>query len=538
MFQESRNQRKHCKDMNFQDKHVSIIGLVRSGVAVAKLLDDLGARVLVSDLKSENELRESLAELQGRDIQYVLGGHDERCIEKAELIVVSPAVPLDIPILKAAGSLGIPIVGELEIAYRLCKAPIVAITGTKGKSTTTTLIGDILMRGKMVRGQDGNCRLAVLPSCRLAPLPPCPSFPISYNNVYVAGNIGVALSQKVQDVTSEDIVVAEVSSFQLESTEQFHPIVSVILNITTDHLDRHKTMEQYVDAKKRIFLNQTSKDYIVLNADDNWVKSFADETMAKPIFFSRKKSGKQLMKEIPDFTGTYIEDDYIVAKVSQDIIPICHISDIKLLGAHNLENVLAASAVGIIFVGLEECGMRRVARWQDGKVANSSLPSCPLAPLPFPFRDAISNFHGLEHALQFVGELNGVKFINDSKATNVDSVRVALEAIENNIILIMGGYDKGNDYSPLVELVKAKVKILILLGEHTSKIRNALGAYTITYPASSMREAVSLAYSQSQKGDYVLLSPANASFDMFTDYRERGNAFREAVRHVSNFLKN
>jgi UDP-N-acetylmuramoylalanine--D-glutamate ligase len=524
--------------MNFHDKHVSIIGLVRSGVAVAKLLDDLGARVLVSDLKSESELHESLVELQGRDIQYVLGGHDERCIEKAELIVVSPAVPLDIPILKAARDLGIPIVGELEIAYRISKAPIVAITGTKGKSTTTTLIGDILMRGKMARWQDGNCRLAVLPSCRLAPLPPCPSFPISYNNVYVAGNIGVALSQKVQDVTSEDIVVAEVSSFQLESTEQFHPIVSVILNITTDHLDRHKTMEQYVDAKKRIFLNQTSEDYIVLNADDNLVRSFANEAKAKPIFFSRRKSGKQLTKEIPDFTGTYIEDDYIVAKVNPPFshplekegrgdLPICHISDIKLLGAHNLENVLAASAVGIIFVG------------QTVQFADSSAGASPSLPSPYgAIRDAISNFHGLEHALQFVGELNGVKFINDSKATNVDSVRVALEAIENNIILIMGGYDKGNDYSPLVELVKAKVKILILLGEHTSKIRNALGAYTITYPASSMREAVSLAYSQSQKGDYVLLSPANASFDMFTDYRERGNAFREAVRHVSNFLKN
>jgi UDP-N-acetylmuramoylalanine--D-glutamate ligase len=376
MFQESRNQRKHCKDMNFQGKHVSIIGLVRSGVAVAKLLDDMGARVLVSDLKSENELRESLEALQGRDIQYVLGGHDERCIEKAELIVVSPAVPLNIPILKAARDLGIPIAGELEIAYRLCKAPIIAITGTKGKSTTTTLIGDILQRR-----QWGNGAMGQLPSCHLAILPSCPSFPISYNNVYVAGNIGIALSQKVQDVTAEDIVVVEVSSFQLESTEQFHPIVSVILNITTDHLDRHKTMEQYVDAKKRIFFNQTSEDYIVLNTDDNLVKSFADEAKAKPIFFSRKKSGKQLMKEIPDFTGTYIEDDYIVAKVnpppgirnwefgirnwnssflipksefrnpnsSRGDFPICHISDIKLLGAHNLENVLAASAVGIIF---------------------------------------------------------------------------------------------------------------------------------------------------------------------------------------------
>jgi len=341
----------------------------------------------------------------------------------------------------------------------------------------------------------------------------------------VAGNIGIALSLIVKDATPEDLVIAEVSSFQLESTNQFHPIVSVILNISKDHLDRHRTMERYINAKRRIFFNQTPKDYIVLNADDTLVKSFADEAMAKPIFFSRRKSEKQLSGEIADFTGTYIENDYIVAKVNSPPLekggrgdfPICHISDIKLLGDHNLENVLAALAVGIIFVRSKEIHRR-------------------------PIQDAISNFHGLEHALQFVSELNGVTFINDSKATNVDSVRVALEAIENNIILIMGGYDKGNDYSPLVGLVKAKVKILILLGEavhevtarsHTSKIRDALSAYTTTYPASTMREAVFLAYSKSRKGDYILLSPANASFDMFTDYRERGNAFRKAVEQLA-----
>ena len=500
--------------MNLQGKHISIIGLARSGVALAKLLDDEGAKVLVTDLKKEDELRESLAELQGRDIEYVLGGHDERCVEKADLIVISPVVPLDIPILKSAEALGIPIVGELEIAYRLCKAPIVAITGTKGKSTTTTLIGDILRKVRQTR-----CSASVEKA--LSPL-----LPIPYNDVYVAGNIGIALSLIVKDATPEDLVIAEVSSFQLESTNQFHPIVIVILNISKDHLDRHKTMERYIDAKRRIFFNQTQKDYIVLNADDTLVKSFADEAMAKPIFFSRRKSEKQLSEEIADFTGTYIENDYIVAKVSQDIIPICRLSDIKLLGDHNIENVLAALAVGIIFVRSKEIHRR-------------------------PIQDAISNFHGLEHALQFVSKLNGVTFIDDSKATNVDSVRVALEAIENDIILIMGGYDKGNDYSPLVELVKSKVKILILLGEavhevqppnplwkgearsHTSKIRDALSAYTTTYPASTMREAVFLAYSKSQKGDYILLSPANASFDMFTDYRERGNAFREGVKQLA-----
>ncbi|MFQ6041760.1 MAG: UDP-N-acetylmuramoyl-L-alanine--D-glutamate ligase [Candidatus Poribacteria bacterium] len=492
--------------INFHDKNVSIIGLARSGVALAKLLDDKGARVLVSDLKKEDELRESLAELQGRDIEYLLGGHDERCIEKAELIVVSPAVPLDIPILKAAKALGIPVLGELEIACRLCQAPIIAVTGTKGKSTTTTLIGDILRRLDTARPAMRKARGPVLERSEGR---------LSYNNVYVVGNIGIAVSLKIQEITSEDIVVAEVSSFQLESTSRFHPIVSVILNISKDHLDRHKTMGRYVEAKKRIFLNQTKNDYIVLNADDALVKSFADEATAKPIFFSRKKSGKQLEREIADFTGTYIESDYIVAKVDGDIIPICHISDIKLLGDHNLENVLAASAVGIILLGIVKGKQFRIPK----------------------IRDAISNFRGLEHALQFVGEINGVKFINDSKATNVDSVRVALESLGDDIILIMGGYDKGNDYSPLVELVKARVKLLILLGEHTAKIRDALSAYTITHPASTMREAVFFAYSQAERGDCVLLSPANASFDIFTDYRERGNAFREAVKQLANVHK-
>jgi len=496
--------------MNLQGKNISIIGLVRSGVAVANLLGDQGARVLVTDLKKEDELSESLSELRGRDIGYVLGGHDERCVEKADLIVVSPGIPLNIPILKVAVDLGIPVIGELEIAYRLCKASIVAITGTKGKSTTTTLVGEILRKARTIHEVNLPYPFRQFEAEWSEQIEKSEQLPISYNDVYVAGNIGIALSSIVGDATCKDIVIAEVSSFQLESTNQFHPIVSVILNITKDHLDRHKTMARYIDAKKRIFANQNSKDYIVLNADDALVKNFSDEAMAKPIFFSRKKSAQQLTNQFGNFTGTYIEHDCIVAKVNQNTIPICHLSDIKLLGSHNLENVLAASAVGIILVG------QPVQHTQE-----SSIPN------------AIANFHGLEHALQFVDELNGITFINDSKATNVDSVRVALEALENNIILIMGGYDKGNDYSPLIELVKSKVKVLALLGKYTSKIRAELGGYTDTYSASTIREAVALAYSQAQQGDYVLLSPANASFDMFTDYRERGNAFMEAVEELA-----
>ena len=467
-------------------------------MAVTQLLDDRGARVLVSDCKSAGELRESLDALRGRDIQYVLGGHDERCIEHAELVVVSPGVPLDIPILQKARSRGIPVLGELEIAYRFCQAPMIAVTGTKGKSTTVSLIGEILRNR---------------PKCALDKIP-------HSGNICVAGNIGVALSREISALTPEDLVVAEVSSFQLESTKDFHPIVSVILNITPDHLDRHKTMEHYIAAKKRIFANQTRADYIILNADNDIVSRCASETAAQSVFFSNKK--------ILD-KGLYVEYNHIVAREvnHHSSLKLCHLSDISLLGAHNIENVLAAAAVGIIF----------------GVPFNA-------------IRDAIIHFHGVEHALEVVAELDGITFINDSKATNVDAVRAALEALEGDIILIMGGYDKGNDYRPLHSLVRTKVKALILLGSYTQRIRAALASETSIYDASTMCEAVQIAYSHATRPDFigatagsyekklrpsasltVLLSPANASFDMFQDYKARGDAFRKAVQQLATRIR-
>ncbi len=448
--------------MNFKGKHISIIGLVRSGVAVAKLLDDMGASVLAIDLKSADELRESIKALEGRDIQYVLGAHDERCIEKADLVVISPGVPIDIPILNMARAKNIPVLGELEVAYQACKAPIVAITGTKGKSTTTSLIGDILKKGK--------------------------------KSVRVAGNIGIAPSQEVRHLTEDDIAVWEVSSFQLESTHKFHPIVSVILNITSDHLDRHQTIEKYIKVKKRIFANQTNADYIVLNADNPTVFNFAKETKAQAVFFSRKQHLS---------IGAFIEYNHIVTNFNEKKVVLCPLSEIKLLGVHNLENILAAVAVGTVL--------------------NINATA---------IRDAISNFHGLKDTLEFVQEKNGVKFINDTKATNVDAVRAALQAVRGSVLLIMGGYDKGNDYAPLIELVKTKVKGLILLGKNTRRIRNSLNNYTVTYNAGTMQEAVEIAYSHASVGDIVLLSPANASFDLFVDYKARGEAFRKAVESL------
>ena len=456
--------------MTFADKQISVFGLHRSGVAVAKLLNDLGAKVLVTDPKSIDELQADIDALKDRDIDFILGGHDQRCIEKADLIVLSPGVPLDIPILQEARSASIPITGELEVAASLCAAPMVAITGTKGKSTTTILTAELLKRG-------------------------------NFRRVCAAGNIGVPLSSEVQGLTAEDLVVIEASSFQLETTTQFRPVVSVVLNLSRDHLDRHKTMAAYRAAKLKICANQTSANWIVLNALDENVLSFADATQAKTIYFNDTATVE---------TGTYVEDGKIFANWEGESHRICDVGDSPLPGKHNLQNILAATVVGQIF-GISPNMMRSAI--------------CNFSPAEHP---------PLEHAFEPVRTINGIRFINDSKATNVAAVKAALELLSDPILLIMGGYDKGNNYQPLIECVQSKVKGLILLGSHTGIIRNALAAHVVTRDAGTMSDAVELAYSHAVPGDVVLLSPANASFDMFTDYKERGQAFREAVNHLES----
>ena len=460
--------------MEFADKKITVFGLHRSGVAVAKLLDDLGARVLVTDPKSADQLQGDIDALKGRKIEFVLGGHNHHCIEKADLIVISPGVPLDIPILVEARSRGVPIIGELEVAASVCVSPIVAITGTKGKSTTTLLTAEILK-------QSGKFR-----------------------KVCVAGNIGVPLSDEVQNLTSGDLVVLEASSFQLETTVKFQPIVSVVLNLSRDHLDRHRTMVAYRAAKLKICVNQTSENWMVLNADDTIVVDFAAETKAKVVYFTDAS--------VPD-VGTYVQtvpDYQVFVNWAGEPHWICDVMDIPLLGRHNLCNVLAATAVGQIF---------------EVPLGKMSSAISGFNPCEFP---------ALEHAFELVKTINGVRFINDSKATNVAAVKAALESLSEPIVLIMGGYDKGNDYEPLIPLVKSKAKGLILLGSHTEIIRNALASSVVTWDVVTMSEAVSVAYTHTKPGDVVLLSPANASFDMFNDYKERGQAFREAVNQLES----
>lgn len=457
--------------MTYANRKITVFGLHRSGVAVAKLLDDLGAEVRVTDPKPADELQSDIDRLANRSIRLLLDGHDRRCIDGTNLIVVSPGVPLDIPILQEARAMRIPIVGELEIAASVCPAPIVAITGTKGKSTTTILVSEMLKRG-------------------------------NFRRVCPAGNIGVPLSSIVQSLTAEDLVVAEVSSFQLETTVTFRPTVSAVLNLSRDHLDRHQTMAAYRAAKLKICKNQQSTDWIVLNATDAAVGDFAAETGARAVYFTDQDTHTFTDERM---RGAYIQGDGICVNWAATPQRVCEISDLPLPGRHNLQNVLAAIAIGRTF-NLSSDIMRAAIR--------------EFSPARYP---------PLAHAFEPVKTIVGVRFINDSKATNVAAVKAALESLSEPILLIMGGYDKGNDYQPLIELVRSKVKGLILLGAHTRLIRNALASQVVTWDAARMSDAVKIAYSHATWGDVILLSPANASFDMFTDYKHRGQAFREAV---------
>ena len=455
---------------------------------MAKLLYSHGAAVTLTDTRSQEALSAEIATLNAspepskaqtansrlsdtrNPYRTYFSGHPLECITDADLIVVSPGVPLDIPILCEARSRDIPILAELEVAASVCPAPLVAITGTKGKSTTTLLTAAILKTAGR--------------------------FP----NVRVAGNIGVPLAAEVQNLTNRDIVVVEASSFQLESTVTFHPKVSVVLNLSRDHLDRHGTMSAYREAKLKISDNQTTTDWMVLNDSDASVKDFAVSTLAKVLYFTDKGAPENL-----SFSGTFKDGSSLFAQQNGIREKICDIVDIPLPGAHNLQNVLAAIAVGRIF-GVTGAEIREALQYFD-----RSHPA-------------------LSHAFELVRTLEGVKYINDSKATNVAAVKAALESlVDSQVLLIMGGYDKGNDYTPLHEIVQTKVKRAIMLGEYTQQIEKTLADSTKIMKAETMAEAVQMAYTHASPGDVVLLSPANASFDMYSDYKARGIDFKAAV---------
>jgi UDP-N-acetylmuramoylalanine--D-glutamate ligase len=448
--------------MELNGKRVLVVGLGKSGVASALFLKAHGARVTVSDTKSGDELRNEIPVLLDHGITVETGGHGERTFRGQDCIVVSPGVPVDAPPLVQARALGEPVIGEIELASQFLPGPIVAITGSNGKTTTTTLIGEIMTAA---------------------------GFP-----ALVGGNIGTPAISLAERAQPESVIVLEVSSFQLETIESFHPKVAVVLNVTPDHLDRHRTFEIYVDAKARIFENQDASDFAVLNIDDPTCVALASRTRAQVFWFSRQKEVER---------GVWVRDGNIVFRDANGQREILQVSEIPLKGAHNLENVLAAVSAGV-------------------------LMGCA----PEKIRQAVRDFKAVEHRLEFVATIRGVDYYNDSKATNVDATIKALESFPANIHLILGGKDKGSDYTMLNDLLKKRVKRVYTIGAAAGKIESQIKGPEVVH-AETLENALRKANAVAQPGDVVLLAPACASFDQFKSYEHRGKVFKAIVQALA-----
>jgi len=449
--------------MDVKGKRVLVVGLGKSGIASALFLADHGARVAVSDTKSEEELHHEIPQLLDRGIVVEAGYHNERTFKEQELIVISPGVPFDVPQLEQARRAGIPVIGEVELAARYLKGQIVAITGSNGKTTTTTLAGEIIAAGG--------------------------------KRTLVGGNIGTPAISFVETATDDTWVVLEVSSFQLETIETFHPKIAVVLNVTPDHLDRHHTFENYAAAKARIVENQTAADFAVLNADDPTCAAMAAKTKAAVYWFSRQ----HLVEH-----GAFVRGDDIIwrdADREQTIMPV---AEIGLKGAHNVENVLAGVCAGML------------ARVD-----------------PADIRRAVAAFKAVEHRLEYVATIRGVEYYNDSKATNVDATIKALESFSGGIHLILGGKDKGSDYSVLNPLLQERVKRVYTIGAAAPKIESQIKGVSIV-SAGTIDTAVRLAGESATAGEIVLLAPACASFDQFVSYEHRGRVFKDLVRQMES----
>jgi UDP-N-acetylmuramoylalanine--D-glutamate ligase len=453
--------------MDFHNKRVLVVGLGKSGVASALFLKAQGAHVTVSDAKSEDQLSESIPVLLDAGIAVETGGHGERTFHGQDLIVVSPGVPVDAPPLVQARALGETVIGEIELAAQFFPGTIVAITGSNGKTTTTTLAGEIIAAGGF--------------------------------RTIVGGNIGTPAISLVEGATPETIAVLEVSSFQLETIQTFRPKVAVVLNVTPDHLDRHRTFEAYVNAKARIFENQQQSDFAVLNADDPTCVALAARTRAKVFWFSRQKEVNQ---------GACIRDGQMIFHDTKSQTEIMPISELPLKGAHNLENVLAAICVGQV-MSCKSDAMRR----------------------------AVRDFKAVEHRLEYVATIRGVEYYNDSKATNVDATIKALESFPANIHIILGGKDKGSDYSMLKDLLRRRVKKVYTIGAAAEKIESQIEGSAEIVHAETLDAAVKGIASTAATGDIVLLAPACASFDQFQNYEERGRVFKKLVQALAEDAK-
>jgi UDP-N-acetylmuramoylalanine--D-glutamate ligase len=473
-------------------KRVTVVGMARSGTGAANLLTELGADVVITDLKREDELVNFIQELNPA-VRTVLGKHPDDIFVGADMLILSPGVPSDLPQVARAREMGIPVLGELELAYQLAvhgsadpyfpplvregQGGFLAVTGTNGKSTTTALL-DWMTRESGFR-------------------------------TILGGNIGNALTREIQERMSDgqpvDYIVAEISSFQLETIRDFRPRGAAVINITPDHLDRYHAMSAYTEAKARIFENQGEGDFLILNYDDPvtmhlYHEQLTGKSRSAPDvhFFSRKET----------VDGLYARDGIVFCNFQHGglsarngkLIPA---EEIRIQGVHNLENAMAASAMALL--------------------AGSSVKAV---------QTSLREFPGLEHRLEFVRELNGVRYFNDSKGTNVGAVVKSLESFRTPIVLIAGGRDKAGDFSELRELVRTRVKALVLIGEAAEKMRRALGDFTDTVIAEDLEHAVGLSRSKAVPGDTILLSPACASFDMFAHFEDRGNQFKKIVMEL------
>ncbi len=452
--------------MKLEKKRVLVVGMARSGIAAAELLLRHGAIPVLSDMKLEEAFGDQLDSLRNTACVFRLGEDSVKLLDEADILMISPGVPIDAPVVKAAKEKGIPVVGELELASSLLNGDMLAISGTNGKTTTTTLLGKIFENAGRI--------------------------------THVAGNIGYPLSAVAISAKKEDVTVVEVSSFQLESVKTFHPHVAALLNITEDHLNRHGTMAQYIRMKQRIFENQTSDDFAVLNYDDPVLNKMAEKLKSQVAFFSRTQQLEN---------GAFVKDGKIVWQWKGETRPICDADSILIPGPHNLENALAAAAMA--------CAMN--------------------VPAPI-IRHTLQTFTGVEHRIEKVRVLEGVTYINDSKGTNVDSTIKAVQSMRAPTVLILGGYDKHTNFMPLCEEIVASglISHVVVMGETSRQIRQQLeeAGYDRISQAYSMGDAIDKSRLLAVSGGNVLLSPACASFDMFKDFEQRGEIFKELVNQL------
>lgn len=449
--------------MDLKNKNVLLVGLAKTGVSTIKKLNKLGANIIVNDIKPKEKLEGIIEEIDNLDnIEYVLGKHLEN-IENIDLTIVSPGVPLDLPFIEKIKSEGIKIIGEVELAYRLSKNPtFIGITGTNGKTTTTSLVGEMFKKAN--------------------------------KDTYIVGNIGNPVIDTVDLTNENSYLVTELSSFQLESIEDFKPKVSTIINITEDHLNRHHTMENYINAKARVFKNQDKTDFTILNYDDSIVRDLGKNSNGNVLYFSIKEEVKQ---------GAYLDkNNNIVIKVDGEALVLMNKAELSLPGNHNLENAMSAILMAYVL----------------------NIDTDVII-------DTLRTFKGVEHRLEFVTNKGGIMFVNDSKGTNPDSTIKAITSYEKPIVLIAGGYEKQSDFTEMIKYATKNVKALVLLGQTAEKIETTAKEHGIDNisKVEDMEAAVKKAYEIAESGDVVLLSPACASWDMYPNFEARGLDFKENI---------